>query len=434
MKFDIKSTKRKSTKKLNWKNINLWLLSVYLWSNNIFLLVNGKIYFQTNYGENGVISETVNKNTTNTVSKVETNNNISNSEFPIKLWNTRVSEKNKNLVKSNDNSNLLEILVANKNHSKSNFITLPNQAITWFNQTTSLPTINNKHIQNYNSMDYSAKISKTNQTPSHVIPNNNTTMELIFNLNSKNVPTNKSIAEIITFGSHLSSNFIDHNKHIYSVKNFRLVKSKPVKRNYKNTFINHTNSMPKWSIINDDLSLNGMSVSKINQVNTTKYLSDYNILSKTDQTLSAWSSIKLESNETNDNNKSVNDNLNQLTTINYTSHLVSYQNRNVNHSEDYLTKNRNRINNVFERARDPFHFSNKTSIKLRNRLKQNGKVSLLGLFELTTRWGQRPEGQSELAAAQMAVRHINRRGLLPGYTLELITNDTQVRQFFLHTI
>ena len=241
--------------------------------------------------------------------------------------------------------------------------------------------------------------------------------------------TNTNIEEIITFGSQLSSDSNDQHKHIYSVKNFRLVKSKPVKRNYKNTSINHTNSMPKWSIINDDLSLNGMSVkNKRNQVNTTKYLSDYNNLSKVDQTLSAWSSIKLESNETNESNKSVNNHLNQLTTINYTSHLVSYQNRNVNHSEDYLTKNRNRINNVFERARDPLQFPNKTSIKLRNRFKQSGKVSLLGLFELTTRWGERPEGQSELAAAQMAVRHINKRGLLPGYTLELITNDTQVRQ------
>ena len=420
---------------------------MYLWSNNIFLLVNGKIYIQTNYGENGVISETVNTNATKTVSKVETlstNSNINkssiNSVFPFVLWNTEVSVKYKDIEKPNENSNLLEKFVTNenenenenKNQRKSNLIVLPNQAIKWFNQTTSLATnkiSQSKHNKDYNTLDYSAKIIQNNNTSSNVVTNTTNTMDIIFNLNSKNMLTNTNIEEIITFGSQLSSDSIDQHKHIYSVKNFRLVKSKPVKRNYKNTFINHTNPMPKWSIINDDLSLNGMSVkNKRNKVNTTKYLSDYNNLSKVDQTLSAWSSIKLESNETNESNKSVNNHLNQLTTINYTSHLVSYQNRNVNHSEDYLTKNRNRINNVFERARDPLQFPNKTSIKLRNRFKQSGKVSLLGLFELTTRWGERPEGQSELAAAQMAVRHINRRGLLPGYTLELITNDTQVRQ------
>lgn len=60
----------------------------------------------------------------------------------------------------------------------------------------------------------------------------------------------------------------------------------------------------------------------------------------------------------------------------------------------------------------------------------HGKIVLLGLFELTTKLGPRPEGLSELSAAQMAVQHINSKQLLPGYTLELLTNDTQV-SFFL---
>jgi hypothetical protein len=83
-----------------------------------------------------------------------------------------------------------------------------------------------------------------------------------------------------------------------------------------------------------------------------------------------------------------------------------------------------RVNNVFEWARS----QNQTLVQAtlpRNRVRV-GKISVLGLFELTTRWGYRPEGQSELAAAQMAVRHINRRGILPGYKLELLTNDTMV--------
>lgn len=55
-------------------------------------------------------------------------------------------------------------------------------------------------------------------------------------------------------------------------------------------------------------------------------------------------------------------------------------------------------------------------------------VTLLGLFELSTKNNSvRSEGHSELAAARLAVRHINKLHLLPGYRLELVTNDTKVR-------
>nr|XP_016945137.1 gamma-aminobutyric acid type B receptor subunit 1 isoform X3 [Drosophila suzukii] len=57
--------------------------------------------------------------------------------------------------------------------------------------------------------------------------------------------------------------------------------------------------------------------------------------------------------------------------------------------------------------------------------RNHGKIVLLGLFELSTSRGPRPDGLSELGAATMAVEHINRKRLLPGYTLELVTNDTQ---------
>ncbi|KPI92958.1 Gamma-aminobutyric acid type B receptor subunit 2 [Papilio xuthus] len=52
-------------------------------------------------------------------------------------------------------------------------------------------------------------------------------------------------------------------------------------------------------------------------------------------------------------------------------------------------------------------------------------VSILGLFELTVGDVPRAEGASELAAARLAVSHVNQRELLPGYTLHLITNDTK---------
>lgn len=70
--------------------------------------------------------------------------------------------------------------------------------------------------------------------------------------------------------------------------------------------------------------------------------------------------------------------------------------------------------------------NNSTAKSSSNRKKLSQRVSLLGLFEMTTHLGTRWEGKSELAAAQLAVKHINERGLLPGYILELITNDTQV--------
>ena len=54
------------------------------------------------------------------------------------------------------------------------------------------------------------------------------------------------------------------------------------------------------------------------------------------------------------------------------------------------------------------------------------RITVLGLFDMTTRTGERTEGRSELAAARLAVRHINEKQLLDGYQLELITNDTKV--------
>ncbi|XP_053612233.1 gamma-aminobutyric acid type B receptor subunit 2 isoform X2 [Plodia interpunctella] len=52
-------------------------------------------------------------------------------------------------------------------------------------------------------------------------------------------------------------------------------------------------------------------------------------------------------------------------------------------------------------------------------------VSILGLFELSVGRSPRVDGASELAAARLAVRHVNERDLLQGYTLQLITNDTE---------
>uniref|UniRef100_A0A1S4J7W5 G-protein coupled receptors family 3 profile domain-containing protein n=1 Tax=Culex quinquefasciatus TaxID=7176 RepID=A0A1S4J7W5_CULQU len=86
--------------------------------------------------------------------------------------------------------------------------------------------------------------------------------------------------------------------------------------------------------------------------------------------------------------------------------------------------NRNSINTVFEERTRPNSDSGGGG-GTGSRQRRQREVSILGLFELSTRHGMRAEGQSELAAAQLAVQHINRRGLLLGYTLKLLTNDTK---------
>lgn len=59
---------------------------------------------------------------------------------------------------------------------------------------------------------------------------------------------------------------------------------------------------------------------------------------------------------------------------------------------------------------------------------KNESVYFLGLFEESTKFGvRRREGESEVSAARLAVDHVNRMGVLPGYTLRLLINDTKVR-------
>lgn len=108
----------------------------------------------------------------------------------------------------------------------------------------------------------------------------------------------------------------------------------------------------------------------------------------------------------------------------------SERNTNMNSTKrvTVVESNRSRVNNVFELSRKMM-FNESTDNQYRRA--RAGKITLLGLFELSTRHKQRLEGLSELAAAEMAVNHINKRNLLPGYMLELLTNDTKVRNFLL---
>ncbi len=49
-----------------------------------------------------------------------------------------------------------------------------------------------------------------------------------------------------------------------------------------------------------------------------------------------------------------------------------------------------------------------------------------GLFELSETPAGITYGQSELAAAQLAIRHINQQRILLGYKLHMLYNDTKV--------
>lgn len=107
---------------------------------------------------------------------------------------------------------------------------------------------------------------------------------------------------------------------------------------------------------------------------------------------------------------------------------ISYTRKKSEHLKKLLENksHRSRVNSVFELS-SKMMFNSTINNSYRNA--RVGKVSLLGLFELTTQNGIRPEGVSEVYAAELAVKHINNRKILPGYTLELLTNDTKVSVF-----
>ncbi|XP_018329892.1 gamma-aminobutyric acid type B receptor subunit 2 isoform X2 [Agrilus planipennis] len=52
-------------------------------------------------------------------------------------------------------------------------------------------------------------------------------------------------------------------------------------------------------------------------------------------------------------------------------------------------------------------------------------VYIQGLFEIETKNGTRPEGYSEMLSAQLAIDHINKYKILPGYSLKLLINNTK---------
>lgn len=100
--------------------------------------------------------------------------------------------------------------------------------------------------------------------------------------------------------------------------------------------------------------------------------------------------------------------------------LVNY----TNDFTDYTRWNTSLTQRYFSSEEDVFKVN---SSDAREVMDDHRVVYILGLFELTTKWGRRLEGESEMAAAKLAVDHVNALNVLPGYSLELLVNDTEVR-------
>lgn len=205
-----------------------------------------------------------------------------------------------------------------------------------------------------------------------------------------------------------NSNIYASNKSSLSEKLFHLIKSKPEKKDTFGISINHNISPNCSSVIVAAAHKGPTKVSKAeNIVNITRFTNDIDIIPRVKK-----SEITVRNVTSDGGNK---------LSINYNQSSSRSSQPPKNHGNQNARK---RLKNV---KKIPANGKNATSKSVSNRGGAKlSKVSLLGLFEMTTHLGPRWEGKSELAAAELAVKHINERRLLRGYEMELITNDTQV--------
>lgn len=177
--------------------------------------------------------------------------------------------------------------------------------------------------------------------------------------------------------------------------------------------------------------------------------SNFDASNKSSLSESVFPLIKSEAEEDASPKKSINQNLNIVNTSRITNDGKSSDFLRVKKSKNGVSEGENKLSIHYNQSTETPQASHRNQVNksVRKKLKSDrkipttdgkdvksvnrdakklSKVSLLGLFEMTTHLGERWEGRSELAAAELAVKHINERGLLPGYILELITNDTQV--------
>ena len=209
-----------------------------------------------------------------------------------------------------------------------------------------------------------------------------------------------------SYVAYSNPNIIVSNKNSLSEHFFRLIKSKPEKRGLLEKSINHT-VHPDHSSVTTAHKGPSRIINPENIVNTTRITNETEPIRYTQRVKKSKSFVESMPN--------VGENKLPI-------HFNQSSYRNSQPPKSFSDKSeRKKLKTVTKRP------NNVTAKSVSNRgMKKLSKVSLLGLFEMTTHLGTRWEGKSELAAAELAVKHINERGLLPGYILELITNDTQV--------
>lgn len=201
--------------------------------------------------------------------------------------------------------------------------------------------------------------------------------------------------------AYSDSNFFSSNKSSVTERLFHLIKSGPeTKRDFLVKSINHETSQDH-SLLERTYKGPPRFIAPEKIVNTTRITNDTGL-----SRVKKSEKILIEG-DNGDNKLSAHNNQSSYPSLQSVKNLA-----NKNETVRKKSKSVKKIHN------------NSTTSK--RGMKKLPKVSLLGLFELTTHLGTRWEGKSELAAAELAVKHINERGLLPGYSLELITNDTQV--------
>jgi hypothetical protein len=262
--------------------------------------------------------------------------------------------------------------------SETNFTTLYSNRS--FNQKTSYANNN----ENHKSFNTPPQFSHFNRTDSHSMSS----------YDDKIVENSKS-------------NFNTSNKSSLSEKVFNLIKSKPEQKGSSESFTNQSitsNQSREMTIFNGLLRQN----QPMNIVNTIRITSD-GLATKND-----FHRVKKSENIASEGENKL--------PIHYNQSLSQPQATQKNQGNKKVRK-KLKSDRKIPTSKNATESAKSDLIRDAKKL---SKVSLLGLFEMTTHLGVRWEGKSELAAAELAVKHINERGLLPGYTLELITNDTQV--------
>ncbi|KAK8727207.1 hypothetical protein OTU49_009751, partial [Cherax quadricarinatus] len=87
----------------------------------------------------------------------------------------------------------------------------------------------------------------------------------------------------------------------------------------------------------------------------------------------------------------------------------------------HVKRSRNHNNWPFRQAQQWIRHTSSSGVATR----PERVVPILGLFDLSVRGEPRQGGRAELAAAQLALTHINEQHVIPGYKLVMFHNDTK---------